>query len=32
LDAWKTRNVTILKFTAESFSESDFVQPEQHPS
>lgn len=27
-DAWKNKNVTILKFTAEKFSESDFVQPE----
>jgi AmmeMemoRadiSam system protein A len=27
-DAWKNNNVTILKFTAENFSESDFVQPE----
>jgi AmmeMemoRadiSam system protein A len=27
-DAWKAKNVTIYKFTAEKFSESDFVHPE----
>jgi AmmeMemoRadiSam system protein A len=27
-DAWKNKNVTIFKFKAEKFSESDFVHPE----
>ncbi len=27
-DAWKNKKVTIFKFTAEKFSESDFVRPE----
>lgn len=27
-DAWKNKNVTLFKFTAEKFSESDFVHPE----
>ena len=27
-DAWKHKNVTIFRFTAEKFSESDFVHPE----
>ena len=27
-DAWKNKNVTIFKFRAEKFSESDFVHPE----
>ncbi len=27
-DAWKNKNVTIFRFTAEKFSESDFVHPE----
>lgn len=26
-DAWKNKNVTLLKFTAEKFSESDFMHP-----
>ncbi len=26
-DAWKNKNVSIFKFTAEKFSESDFVHP-----
>ena len=29
--AWKNKNVTIYKFTAEKFSESDFIQPEGIP-
>jgi AmmeMemoRadiSam system protein A len=27
-DAWKNKNVTIYKFTAEKFSESEFAHPE----
>ena len=27
-DAWKHKNVTLFKFTAEKFSETDFVHPE----
>jgi len=27
-DAWKNKNATIYRFTAEKFSESDFVRPE----
>jgi AmmeMemoRadiSam system protein A len=27
-NAWKNKNVTIFKFTAEKFSEADFVRPE----
>jgi AmmeMemoRadiSam system protein A len=27
-NAWKNKNVTIYRFTADKFSESDFVQPE----
>ncbi|HEY6953377.1 MAG TPA: AmmeMemoRadiSam system protein A [Bacteroidota bacterium] len=29
-DAWKNKSVSILKFTAEKFSESDFVHPEPY--
>ncbi len=27
-DAWKNKNVSVFKFTAEKFSESDFLHPE----